>query len=229
MTRTGKSNKLTRLPCSDYNFELDNHGQCSLVPGKQPISAEQWCTEHPDAIEYYEPTGYRRIPLTTCRGGSELDKASTSHPCKGKEEEYERLRGTSGVAVFFAVVIPFAVAGGIGWWVYKNWNRRFGQIRLGESSGFQFDNDAPWVRYPVVAVSAVVALVAALPVVAAALWRSATSAYERVSGGSGGGGWFGGGPRRFTTRDSFARGRGVYTSIEDVEGELLGDDSDEEV
>ncbi|KAL2756760.1 hypothetical protein ACRALDRAFT_1041229 [Sodiomyces alcalophilus JCM 7366] len=206
----------------DYNFELDNHGQCNLVPGKEPISAEQWCSDHPDAIEYYEPTGYRRIPLTTCRGGNELDKASTSHPCKGKEEEYERLRGTSGVAIFFAVVIPFAVAGGIGWWVYRNWNDQFGQIRLGESRGL--DNDAPWVRYPVIAVSAVVALAAALPLVVSALWRNATSAYERVSGG---GGWFGG-SRRFTTRDSFARGRGVYSAIDD-EGELLGDDSDEDV
>jgi hypothetical protein len=35
--------------------------------------------------------------------------------------------------------------------------------------------------------------------------------------------------RRFTTRDSFARGRGDYAIVDEDEGELLGDESDEEV
>lgn len=197
------------------------------MPGKKPLSAEQYCKENPDAVSYYEPTGYRRIPLTTCVGGTELDKISEAHPCKGKEEEFEKLRGTSGVAIFFAVVIPIGIAAAVGWWVWRNYGSQFGQIRLGESSGF--DNDAPWVKYPVIAVSAAVAVVAALPLLGSALWRTASSAYERVSGG-GGGSWLnGGGQRRFTTRDSFARGRGDYASVDDDEGELLGDDSDEEV
>jgi len=38
-----------------------------------------------------------------------------------------------------------------------------------------------------------------------------------------------GGNRRFTTRDSFARGRGGYAVVDEDEGELLGDESDEEV
>jgi sortilin (neurotensin receptor 3) len=199
----------------------------------EPISAEQWCKENPDESTFWEPTGYRRIPLTTCVGGKEYDKMSTSHPCKGKEEEYERQHRTSGLAIFFAVVIPFAVAGGIGWWVWRNWNGKFGQIRLGESNSF--DSDQPWVKYPVIAVSALVAVTAALPLVVSALWRTATSAYERVSGGGrgsggGGGSWLNGGAnRRFTTRDSFARGRGDYAAVDEDEGELLGDDSDEDV
>lgn len=151
---------------------------------------------------------------------------SNSVACAGKEEEYERRRRTSGWAVFFAIIIPFALAGGIGWWVYRNWNGKFGQIRLGESN--TFDNDQPWVKYPVMAVAGAVAVVAALPLVASALWRTATSAYERVGGGSGGS-WLGGGNRRFTTRDSFARRRGDYAAVDDDEGELLGDDSDEDV
>ncbi|KAJ0376659.1 vacuolar protein sorting/targeting protein PEP1 [Colletotrichum chrysophilum] len=212
----------------DYNFELDNHKQCSLVPGKQPMSAEQWCKENPDAVEYYEPTGYRRIPLTTCVGGQELDKQSQVHACAGKEDEFERRRGTSGVAIFFAVIIPVGVAAAIGWWVYNNWNSKFGQIRLGESPSM--DSEAPWVKYPVIALSAAVAVVSALPLVASAVWRSATSAYERVSSGSRGGSWLSGrGNRRFTTRDSFARGRGDYAVVDDDEGELLGDESDDEV
>lgn len=217
---------------SAYNYELDNHGQCSLVNGLEPLSGQQWCADHPNETTWFEPTGYRRVPLSTCMGGKELDKTSPEHPCEGYEDDFEKKHRTSGVAIFFAVVIPMALAGAIGWYVYTNWSGKFGQIRLGESSS-TFDSDQPWVKYPVIAVSAVVAVVAALPVVFASLWRSATGAYERVGGGRGGGGgdrnWFGGGPRRFTTRDSFARGRGDYSTVDDDEGELLGEDSDEEV
>lgn len=182
---------------------------------------------NPNATSYFDPTGYRRIPLSTCEGGRELDKSSTEHPCKDHEDEFERKHRTSGVAIFFAVVIPFAAAGAIGWYVYRHWDGKFGQIRLGEASS-TFDSDRPWVKYPVIAVSAVVALVATLPLLIGGLWRSATGSYDRVGGGSGRG-WFSGGNRRFTTRDSFARGRGDYAVVDDDEGELLGEDSDEEV
>jgi len=201
-----------------------------LVEGLSPLNAEEWCKQHPDEAEYYEPTGYRRIPLTTCKGGRELDKALNSWPCKGHEEEYERRHRVSGVAIFFAVTVPFVLAAAAGWWVWRNWKSQFGQIRLGESSAF--DGEAPWVKYPVIAVSAIVALVAAMPLVATSLWRAATSTYQRVSGGGRRGSsrsWFYGGTRRFTTRDSFARGMGDYADVDDVEGELLGDESDEEI
>lgn len=213
------------------------------MPGFQPQSAKDWCAAHPDAVEFYEPTGYRRIPLTTCVGGSEFDKAPQSEACQGHEEEYERRhRGPSGVAIFFAVVIPFALAGAIGWYVWRNWSTSFGQIRLGEQGagavrlgggggGALLDEDRPWIRYPVIALSAVVAVAVAMPLVATALWRTARGAVERWTGG--GGAWTrlggGGGGRRFTTRDSFARGRGDYAIVDEDEGELLGDASDEEV
>lgn len=220
---------------SAYNYELNSDGQCYLVPGLEPLSAEEWCARHPDAVEYFEPRGYRRIPLTTCSGGDALDESLTSEPCTGHEEEYERKHRVSGVAIFFAVTVPFALAGVAGWYVWRNWKNQFGQIRLGESGGFggfggfgAVDSEAPWVRYPVMAVSAVVAVVAALPLVATSLWRAATSAYRRVGGG-GGGGWLRGAGGRYTTRDSFARRRGDYAVVDDVEGELLGDESDEEL
>lgn len=202
------------------------------MPGHSPLSAEEWCSRHPDAVEYYEEARYRRIPLTTCSGGATLDQSLRSIPCTGHEEEYERRHRVSGTAIFFAVTVPFALAGAAGWYVWRNWKSQFGQIRLGEGSGFGVvDSEAPWVRYPVIAVSAVVAVVAALPLVATSLWRATTSAYRRVSGGGGGGGgsWWQSGARRYTTRDSFARRRGDYAVVDDVEGELLGDDSDEEV
>ncbi|KAI1094786.1 Oligoxyloglucan reducing end-specific cellobiohydrolase [Rostrohypoxylon terebratum] len=214
----------------DYNFEMDNHGHCALVEGLQPLDPEQVCKEKPDEIEYYEPSGFRRIPLTTCKGGFEADKVLQAHPCPGHEEEFEKARGISGVGLFFAIVVPFGFAALAGWWVYRNWQSKFGQIRLGEQSSF--DSDAPWVKYPVVAVSAVVAVIGAMPLLIGSLWRSVSSTVDRFRnrGDSGGRyGWLRGSQRRYTTRDSFARGRGDYAIVDEDEGELLGDDSDDEV
>ncbi|KAH8194935.1 hypothetical protein TruAng_010900 [Truncatella angustata] len=214
----------------DYNYEMDKHGQCKLVEGYTPISLEQYCKENPSAIEYYEPSGYRRIPLTTCSDGYEMDKVKEPFPCPGKEEEFERAHSVSGIAIFFAIIIPVGLAAGAGWWVWRNWNGKFGQIRLGDH-GSTFDSESPMVKYPVIAISAVAAVVAALPLLASSLWRSASSMIESLTGRGGSSySWLGNGaPRRFTTRDSFARGRTDYAIVDDDEGELLGDDSDEEV
>lgn len=222
---------------SDYNFELDGHGACHLVQGLQPVDHIQYCKENPNAVEYYDPTGYRKIPLSTCMGGQEYDKQSEVHSCPGKEDEFQERHGISGVGLFFAITVPFAVAAAAGWWVYRNWNGKFGQIRLGDGNhGFgngAFDSDSPFVRYPIMAISALVAVASALPLVAAGLWRTGVAAFDRLRSGGGGGGGFsrlaGGGSRPFTTRDSFARGRGDYATVDDDEGELLGEDSDEEV
>lgn len=197
-----------------YNYELDNHGQCKLVAGLDPLTGSEWCSKNPNATSWFEPTGYRKVPLSTCQGGNELDKTSTDHPCEGHEDEFERKRQTSSAAIALAVLIPFALAGAAGWYMYRNWDGKLGQIWLGEHTS-TFDSDRPWIKYPVMAVSA--ALAVALPLVVSELWRSARGTYDRVRGG----------PRTFTTRDSFARGRGDYAMVDD-EGELLGDESDDE-
>lgn len=213
------------------------------MQGFSPLSRDDWCARNPDAVDYYEPTGYRKIPLSTCQSGTEMDKSVNVSPCPGKEPDFARKHpGPSGVAIFFAVTIPFAIAAGVGWWVYRNWHAvKFGHIRLGDNGGSAFDSDRPWVRYPIMAVSAAVAVAGALPLVVSVLWRSAVSAADRWgllggAGGGGRGGWsrlgggggWSGGNRRFTTRDSFARGRGDYAVVDEDEGELLGEDSDEE-
>lgn len=171
----------------------------------------------------------------------EFDKQSQAHACPGKEKEFEQRNGISGIGLFFALTIPFGLAAAAGWWVYRNWSKNFGQIRLGEQSssegllGGGLDSDSPWVKYPVIALSATVAVIGAIPLLLTGLWRTSVGAAERwFGGGSGGrGAWShlggGAGPRPFTTRDSFARGRGDYAGVDDDEGELLGDDSDEEV
>jgi hypothetical protein len=79
-----------------------------------------------------------------------------------------------------------------------------------------FDGEAPYIKYPVLVVAGAVAVVQALPLLVSSIWRSASTALGRSR------------PARFTTRDSFARGRGDYAAVDD-DGELLGDESDEEV
>ncbi|KAJ4137573.1 vacuolar protein sorting/targeting protein PEP1 [Fusarium equiseti] len=207
-----------------YNFEPDNHGQCKLVPGHEALSRQEWCSQHPNETTWYGSSAYRRIPLTTCVGGQELDQTSEEWPCQGHEEEYERKHRASGWGIFFAIVVPIGVAGAFGWYAYRNWSGKFGQIRLGDNSA-TFDSEQPWIKYPVIAVSALAAVVASLPLVLTSLWRTTTGAYERISNRSRGGNW----SRRYTTRDSFARGRGDYSMVDDDEGELLGEESDEEV
>lgn len=226
---------MTNTTHSDYNYEIGPQGDCFLVPGLQPFDHAQYCKENPSAIEYYDPTGYRKIPLSTCHGGKEFDKQSDAHTCPGKDEEFKQRHGISGVGLFFAITLPFAFAGAVGWWVYRNWGTNFGQIRLGETAsnhGFgdgAFSSDSPFVRYPIIAVSAIVAVASAIPLVVSGLWRAGVSAVDRYRYGSGGGFSSLGGAGPFTTRDSFARGRGDYEHVDDDEGELLGDDSDEEV
>ena len=186
-----------------------------LVPGLQPFDHAQYCKDDPDRISYYEPTGYRRVALTTCQGGQELD-VTTQHPCPGHEEEYEKEhRGLSGFALFVvAVLLPLSIAGAVGYWVWRNWDGKFGRIRLGDG-GSAFDASQPWIQYPVAAIAALVAVVAAIPLVVTAAWRGIRNLF--------------GGTRRYTTRQSFARGRGDYAVVDPDEDELLGDDEEEDV
>jgi hypothetical protein len=95
------------------------------------------CQADPDLEQYFEVTGYRRIPLTTCQGGRELD-VSVPHPCEGHQEEFKKKHGPSAVGIFFAVTIPIGVAAGVGYWVWRNWTTKFGQIRLGEQCQYTF-------------------------------------------------------------------------------------------
>lgn len=189
------------------------------------------CAADPDLKEYYEVTGYRKLSTSTCTGGRQLDE-SIAHPCAGHEADFDKKHRPSGAAIFFAVMIPIAIAAGVGYWVWQNWATKIGQIRLGEQREYHScswclhfhtdyllagEGEAVWIKYPVIVIAGFVAVARALPLLAASLWRSTTSLFSR------------GGGRTFTTRDSFARGRGDYAIVDEDEGELLGDESDEEV
>lgn len=198
----------------DFNYQRQSDGSCALVPGFTPPDHSLLCLASPDMVEYNEPTGYRKIPVDTCEGGKEFD-VSVARPCPGHGDEFNKKHGISGVGIFFAVTIPIAVAAGVGYWAWVKWGSKFGQIRLGEQPSF--DGEAPFIKYPVLVLAGVVAVAQALPLLASSVWRSASSALGRNRG------------TRFTTRDSFARGRADYAIVDEDEGELLGEESDEEV
>ncbi|SMQ45937.1 unnamed protein product [Zymoseptoria tritici ST99CH_3D7] len=211
----------------DYNYERHHNGECVLVSGLEKPDPAAVCKKNPNQIEYYDITGYRRIPLSTCEGGKMLDYTSTTRPCPNHDKEFEEKHGISGAGLFFAIVLPIAAAAGVGYWVWKNWDGKFGRIRLGDGMGgggmgAAFESDAPWIKYPVMAISGVVAVLAALPMLLGSLWDAVSS---RLGRSSGGGGAY---SRPFTSRSSFQRGRGDYAVVDPDEGELLGDDSDDE-
>ena len=204
---------------SDYNYEIASDGSCQLVPNLSPSDHSKACSADPSKITYFEPTGYRRIPLSKCEGGHELEKySSVERACPGHEKDFEELHpGLSGFWLFVvAFLLPAGGASAVGYWVWKKWGEHFGQIKLGgepgSAGGGPFDTNKPWLSYPIMALSALVAVVAAIPLLVGSLWRS-------VSGGG----------RRYTTRSSFARGRGDYAVVDPDEDELLGVDDEDDV
>ncbi|KAK5556632.1 vacuolar protein sorting/targeting protein PEP1 [Exophiala xenobiotica] len=222
----------------DYNFQPKADGTCALVPGYEPPNHAENCRKNPDQVEFWYPTGYRRIPLTTCQGGQELDKVE-SQACPGHEQEYEKKHGISGAALFFAITVPLAAAAGVGYWVYTRWQAGFagfGQIRLGESMAGATggSGESPLISIPVAVVSAIVAVVKATPLLIMSIWRNAKGYMPLGSGGGGGGGRFGigrdagagyGAPYR--SRDAFARRGQDYSQVVE-DDELLGDGLDDE-
>lgn len=204
-----------KCPCGkhdfecDFNYERGNDGRCHLVSGLEKPDHKESCAKNQSLIEWYEPTGYRKIPLTKCVGGMELDKGKVK-PCRGHEKEFNERHGPSGWAIFFGIIFALTVSGAIGWYVWNRWTGKFGAIRLGEdSSGEQ----SPLVRYPIIVISAVIAVAVAIPAIIQLAVEWVASKLSR--------------PKRFTTRGSFARGN--YAVVNDDDGELLGSDEDDEV
>lgn len=215
----------------DYNYQRLGDGTCELVPGYEPPDHSQVC-ENKNIHTFFEPTGYRKIPLSTCEGGQELDHI-VEQPCPGFEDEYARKHGLGGFAMFFIILISIAGAGGIGYWVWDQYNKRgglsgmgFGQIRLGESLAnvtggpARSAGESPFIAVPVAIVAGVVAVVKALPLLVTSLFRSAKG-YMPVGGSRGASG-------PYRSRDAFANRRQDYSDPAFVEDdELLGDDEEE--
>jgi hypothetical protein len=208
---------------SDYNYERrPSDNTCQKIEGLPDRSPESVCKEDSSLMEYYQITGYRKIPLSTCQGGRELEYGGGDpQPCPGHEREFEREHALSPAGLFFAIVVPVGAAILVGYYIYTRWDGKFGRIRLGgdgsAGSGAASGRSA-WLAWPIAIAAGVVAVVAATPLLVRSLWRSAAGVFGAPYG-----------TRTYTSRSSFARGRGDYATVENDEGELLGDESDEEV
>ena len=198
------------------------NGGCQLVPGLPQPDHSLACAEDKSLVSYHEPTGYRRIPITTCEGGKEFDKASDEHPCPGHDKDFDdKQKGLGGFWLFIvAFVLPVALASVVGYWVYNHWDGKLGSIRLGGgssgSSSDAFDSDRPWIKYPIAVIAGGAAVLSAVPLLLRSLWRSTKGLFK------------GKGDSRYTSRGDFARG-GRYARVDPDEDELLGDDDDDEV
>ncbi|KAK6203150.1 vacuolar protein sorting/targeting protein 10 [Scheffersomyces amazonensis] len=121
----------------DYNYYRDNDNTCKLVTGLSPSDREnEYCSKE-GAFEYFEPTGYRKIPLSTCVGGQEFDSWKAK-PCHGMEKEFNKHYGkeVTGGKLFILLFVPLFVFIFATWFVYDRGIRRnggfkrLGQIRL---------------------------------------------------------------------------------------------------
>ncbi|KAK9468080.1 hypothetical protein V1512DRAFT_260731 [Lipomyces arxii] len=158
----------------DANYYLATDGSCQLVAGYSPPDHSAQCRQMPNQIEWFEPTGYRRVPLSTCVGGQILDNIQ-SFPCPGHEGEYQRKHGgIRGFGLFLLITLPFVMAGIVAYVLYNHYYGQYGQIRLGETD---FDTHLNLgadgiLKYPVIAVSAVVTFLSALPVIGKSLFQN---------------------------------------------------------
>ncbi|ODV83177.1 hypothetical protein CANARDRAFT_19780 [[Candida] arabinofermentans NRRL YB-2248] len=122
----------------DFNFAIASDGTCKLISGLSPVNGEEICSKsNLDVTEWWEPTGYRKVPMSTCEGGLELGKW-VSHPCPGKESDYDRKHhsGLHGGSLAVVILVPILVFIGAAGFVYDRGIRRnggfarFGEIRL---------------------------------------------------------------------------------------------------
>lgn len=122
----------------DYNFEKAADGTCKLITGLEPEDHSFVCKKE-NILEFFEPTGYRKVPLSTCQGGKALDKWE-SKPCPGKEKQYYKDHRVEfhGFQLFMVIAVPLTAFLVSAAFIYDKGIRRnggferFGEIRLGD-------------------------------------------------------------------------------------------------
>ncbi|KAI5789111.1 hypothetical protein EDC01DRAFT_128633 [Geopyxis carbonaria] len=186
----------------DFNYSRMNDGSCQLVDGLSKPDHAAVCKDK-NVVEYYEPTGYRKLPMSTCTNNKDTERyQGRAHFCD------KRHSGIGGFGLFLAITFPVVVAGAVGYYVWTQMSKgRFGTIRLGE------DNDSPLIKYSIIGVSAIVTILVAIPHFLSTFFGWFNSKLTRT--------------RRYTTRSSFSRGD--YSIVNNDEGELLGSDDEEEI
>lgn len=127
----------------DYNYYRDIDNTCKLVKGLSPSDREKEVCGAPNQFQYFEPTGYRKIPLSTCVGGKQFDSWNAK-PCPGKKKQFDKYYGREMTAskLAFLILAPIALFLFSVWFVYDRGIRRnggferLGQIRLDEEDSF---------------------------------------------------------------------------------------------
>ncbi|AEY97700.1 FAFR018Cp [Eremothecium gossypii FDAG1] len=122
----------------DYNYIRTSDGTCKLPSGVKPEAPSAVCERNRDLVEYFQPTGYRKIPLSKCEGGLKLQRTDSPHPCPGKEKEfYEKYPSSTNASsvVFWWLLLTMVLLVPL-WVIYDRGIRRnggfsrFGEIRL---------------------------------------------------------------------------------------------------
>ncbi|EHN00427.1 Pep1p [Saccharomyces cerevisiae x Saccharomyces kudriavzevii VIN7] len=130
----------------DYNYHKTHDGVCRLVNGLSPANATDICKKEPDLIEYFKSSGYRKIPLSTCKGGLRLDTRSSPHPCPGKVKEFKEKYSVNAGAYAFVFIAILLVILFTTWFIYNKGIRRnggfarFGEIRLNDDGLIENNN-----------------------------------------------------------------------------------------
>ncbi|CAN3357271.1 vacuolar protein sorting/targeting protein VPS10 [Diutina catenulata] len=171
----------------DYNFYRDPaDNTCKLVEGLSPQDRKEQLCAKPGAFEYFRPTGYRKLPLSTCSGGVNYEN-TRPEPCPGKEHEFREHYGYSvgGGKILLIFGIPMLIFLASTWFVYERGVRRnggfrrLGQIRLGDEADLIEDDNVDVVVNKVVKGGIVVAagIYAAFKVV----WRLDQALFSKVA------------------------------------------------
>lgn len=169
--------KIRDCPCTRRDFECDfnyakaKDGTCKLVENWSIHDPAEVCKVDSKTIEYFEPSGYRKIPMNTCKGGTEFDKIHPK-PCPGHEKQFDEIHGgiITGSGWGLVILVPLFVFFSAIWFVYDRGIKRnggfqrFGEIRLGDQDDDLIENNNTdkvvnaIVRGGVTAVAIIVAL-----------------------------------------------------------------------
>lgn len=96
-------------PCSEFNYAKNANDECVLVPGTTPLPDDDSCKN--DEEFWYERTAYRKIPYSSCEGGTRLDRG-TGHSCPG-------FRSHGPLFWWFVILIPFMFTALVAYWYYR--------------------------------------------------------------------------------------------------------------
>ncbi|KAG8905227.1 vacuolar protein sorting/targeting protein PEP1 [Tulasnella sp. 403] len=111
----------------EFNHVRNSAGECVLVEGARALADDDTCKDGDDY--WYERTAYRKIPYSTCEGGTRPDQGP-AHICPG-------IKGHSAMFWFTFLIMPFAFTALVGYWYYRRGGFSRGAIRLPDSSSRQ--------------------------------------------------------------------------------------------